>query len=140
MQDSQHRRLTRGRDRMLGGVASGLGDYFEVDPTVVRLLLVLGAVLSGGLVLVAYIALWVIMPDNGAQRIEDSAAFAAGAGDAAPERNTSVLVGIALISIGGVLLLNQFALFNWLGFGLARIWWPALLILAGAALIAARRD
>lgn len=140
MQDSQHRRLTRGRDRMLGGVASGVGDYFEVDPTVVRLLFVLGTLLSGGLVLVAYIALWVIMPDDAAQRPEDGAAFAAGAGPAAPERNTSVLVGIALVGIGGVLLLNQFALFNWLGFGLARIWWPALLILAGAALIAARRD
>ena len=56
------RQLQRGRDRKIAGVCSGLGDYLGVDPVLVRLLFVLGAVMGGSTVLL-YVAGWVLMPE-----------------------------------------------------------------------------
>lgn len=58
------KRLYRSRkDAILGGVAGGLAKYFDVDVTVVRLLIVLMAFLfSMGTVIVAYIIAWLIIP------------------------------------------------------------------------------
>jgi phage shock protein C len=57
------KRLYRGSDVMLGGVASGLAEYFNLDPTIVRLLFVLIGFVSGGFPgVVVYLILWAIMP------------------------------------------------------------------------------
>ncbi len=56
------RRLYRCRhDRMLAGVAGGMAEYLEVDPTVVRILWILSAFL-GGFTILIYILLAFIMP------------------------------------------------------------------------------
>ncbi len=55
------KKIYRSRDKMIGGVCAGIGEYFDVDPTVVRLLCVL-AVLMGGAGIVAYLAAWIIIP------------------------------------------------------------------------------
>jgi phage shock protein PspC (stress-responsive transcriptional regulator) len=49
-------------EKRIAGVCSGLARYFEVDVTLVRLLVVAGTLCSGGLGLLAYIAAWIIMP------------------------------------------------------------------------------
>jgi len=51
------------RDVMLGGVAGGLAEYFNLDPTLVRLIFVLLA-LAGGPGIILYLILWIIMPRN----------------------------------------------------------------------------
>ena len=57
--------LTRSRsNRMIAGVCAGLADYLNLDPTVVRLLFVLGFFgLHGGLVL-AYIIMAIVTPEE----------------------------------------------------------------------------
>ena len=58
----ENRRLFRSRtDYMLGGVCAGLGRYFGVDSTLVRLLFVL-LVLAGGSGVLLYIVLWIVIP------------------------------------------------------------------------------
>jgi len=52
-------------DRMIGGVCAGLAHYFDLDPTVVRLLAVLAAALSSGAVVIAYLVMWVAVPEEG---------------------------------------------------------------------------
>lgn len=55
-------RLVRRTDRrMIAGVAAGLGDYFEIDPTLVRLGFVLLS-FFGGAGLVLYLVMWVVVP------------------------------------------------------------------------------
>ena len=57
-------RLHRGtRGRMLAGVASGLADYFDVDPTLVRIGFVALAFV-GGLAVPLYLAGWLLIPDG----------------------------------------------------------------------------
>ncbi|MGI9613807.1 MAG: PspC domain-containing protein [Acidimicrobiales bacterium] len=55
------RRLERG-DGPIGGVAAGLADYFNVDPTVVRLGIVATTLISGPVIPVCYVASWIIIP------------------------------------------------------------------------------
>ena len=49
------------KDSKIGGVCAGLAEYFNIDPTLVRLLWVLLALVFGGGVL-AYIIFWIVMP------------------------------------------------------------------------------
>jgi phage shock protein C len=51
-------------DRMVAGVASGLGRYFAVDPTLVRVVFAAAVVLTGGLALLAYPVMWFLMPEE----------------------------------------------------------------------------
>jgi phage shock protein C len=61
----QTKRLYRSnRDVMLGGVAGGLAEYFNIDPTIVRLLFVLLALPGGAPGILTYLVLWIIVPRN----------------------------------------------------------------------------
>lgn len=56
------KRLVRSDDKMVLGVASGVANYFDIDPTIVRLLFVLLTMMaSGGLI--AYVILAILMPE-----------------------------------------------------------------------------
>jgi phage shock protein C len=56
------KRLYRSRDeRMLGGVSGGLAAYLNTDPTLIRLLFVLFALL-GGPGIIAYLIMWIVVP------------------------------------------------------------------------------
>jgi len=48
-------------DRKIAGVCGGIGEYFDIDPTLVRLLTV-ALVLAGGSGVLAYILAWIIIP------------------------------------------------------------------------------
>jgi len=49
-------------DKKIGGVCGGLGEYFDIDPTVVRVVFILIALLSFGMGVIAYILIWIIIP------------------------------------------------------------------------------
>jgi phage shock protein C len=56
------KRLMRSsRDKRIGGVCAGVADYFDLDPTIVRVVWLL-AVLFGGTGLLIYIILWIVLP------------------------------------------------------------------------------
>lgn len=54
--------VRRRRDRVIAGVCIGLAEQFSISVTIVRLAFVLGALLSGGVVVLLYVALWLAMP------------------------------------------------------------------------------
>ncbi len=58
------RRLYRSQtEKMIGGVCGGLAEVLDLDPTIVRLVFVLLALLGGhGLLL--YLILWIVMPQQ----------------------------------------------------------------------------
>lgn len=62
---SNYKRLYRSRNnRMVAGVCAGLGDYFNIDPTLVRLFFVLGTFFGLGSLLVVYIILMFVVPEE----------------------------------------------------------------------------
>ena len=57
------KRLMRSaREKMVGGVAGGMAEYFDIDASLVRLIWVAAAVVSHGLAIPIYILAWIILP------------------------------------------------------------------------------
>src|SRR4051812_25438335 len=57
------RRLTRSaREKMVGGVAGGMAEYFDIAASLVRLIWVAAAVVSHGLAIPIYILAWILLP------------------------------------------------------------------------------
>ncbi|MRN06500.1 PspC domain-containing protein [Lactobacillus sp. 0.1XD8-4] len=64
MRESQHKRLTRsGSDKMVAGVFGGIGQYFKIQPNILRILYVLLTIFTGFVPgVIIYIILVIIMP------------------------------------------------------------------------------
>lgn len=61
----EQKKLVRTLDnRMICGVCGGVGKYFNVDPTLVRLIWVLASVLGAGSGLLIYIIAAIIIPEE----------------------------------------------------------------------------
>jgi phage shock protein C len=57
--------LRRGSDRIIAGVCSGLGEYFHLDPTLVRVVFVILALAPPGIGIILYLVLWFLMEPVG---------------------------------------------------------------------------
>ena len=124
------RRLQRSRDGKLGGVAAGVADHLELDPTVVRLLFVLAALLGVGAAIPIYVVMWIVMPSAPAG--EGGAAVAAPGG----RTREATILGAVLLGAGLLLLAGQLDI----GIGVWRVLrfsWPLALIAVGVALLLA---
>ena len=63
-EEKKKRRLTKSpSNRMVCGVCAGIGEYFDIDPTVIRLLWAILTVCGVGSGLLVYIIPAVVMPD-----------------------------------------------------------------------------
>jgi phage shock protein PspC (stress-responsive transcriptional regulator) len=94
---SVSRRLTRSRtQRMVAGVAGGMGEHFNVDPLVFRLAFV-GLMFAGGVGLLLYLAAWILVPESATQR-------SVGEDFLSRPAVNSTWTGIALLVLGVVLL------------------------------------
>lgn len=59
------KRLTRSKDKMVAGVLAGIADYLNIDPTIIRILYVVLSIASIGFPgLIAYIIMWIIIPEE----------------------------------------------------------------------------
>src|SRR5688572_10656930 len=131
IEDAPPRRLVRVKEgRWLGGVAAGLGRYFDVNPLVYRI--AFGALaLAGGTGILLYIAALLVMPAE--DRDESIAVETLRTHRDRPW----LLLGVGLLGFAAVLTLSEADL--WPGSG--NVWFAA--VLAGAALVwwnLARRD
>ena len=140
-------RLERSRtNRVIGGVCGGLGEYLDIDATFVRVVMVILG--FGGIGILIYIALLILMPQPG-----EAAPFVRPAGDAtAPldptpasvpvtvtdpatiERRRSAL-GVLLVAVGAIFLLGNLGFFRGVDW---KYVWPLVVIALGVYLIAQR--
>jgi len=125
-QPAAHARLRRDpRHGIVGGVLAGLGTRIGVDPVVLRIGFVIGAILSGGLLLLAYVVAWAALPAEGQ-----------ASGAAMRYRLPKVRSDWRVATGVGLLVLSILLAFRELG-----IWWsdalvwPLVLAAFGAALL-----
>ncbi len=108
------------RNRVLAGVCGGLGEYFRVDPVIIRLLAVIFTIM-GGAGLIAYIIAMIVIPSEDSPGYSDSyrEAYSNGEGTESgykeyPEsyeksnRNTALVLGLILIGMGALIALRYF--------------------------------
>jgi phage shock protein PspC (stress-responsive transcriptional regulator) len=92
-EDDAPKRLTRsGADAIIGGVGSGLGRYFNVDPLLFRIGFVV-LTFAGGFGVLAYLLLLAFMPSDGTEKPGGTSRAAAIAG--------AVVLGVALVAFLG---------------------------------------
>lgn len=141
--NNQTKRLYRSKkNQMIAGVCAGLGEYFTIDPTVVRLIFVI-ATIFGGYGVIVYIILWIILPEESDKQIgaedtvkENVAAmrskaekFASGLRSGSNEGRTRVIFGAILVGLGIIFFLDNFGIFR------ADIFWPLVLIAIGVLIL-----
>ena len=119
------------KDKMLGGVAGGLAEYFDIDSTLVRVLFVI-SLLFGGAGVIAYIILWIIVPEEPIE-VQYHKTYSSPEHDRSPSSSTEENIKIVL---GFIFLANNFI--PRFSFG---DYWPLLLVLIGIVLlINSRKD
>jgi phage shock protein C len=138
------RRLYRSRrDRQLAGVAGGIAEYLEIDPTVVRILWIL-SVFFGGFSILVYIVMALVVPLEpaagssptwpGTGTEDRDAPDAIGAATGTPsggQHRGAIIFGVLLVVVGLIALLGAVVPSWVVGFALG----PAFLVALGVALI-----
>jgi len=127
-----HHRLTRSTsDRMIAGVAGGLGEYFDIDPMIVRIGFVLLGVF-GGSSIGLYLLAWLLLPEDGQSSsiAEDVIGHRRGWGRGRHPRAATIL----LIVVAALALSHSFWFFSE-----DHRLWPLILIGIGVALLGNRR-
>ncbi|MDD4362837.1 MAG: PspC domain-containing protein [Atribacterota bacterium] len=123
------------KDYIIGGVCGGIADYFDIDPTLVRILAIL-IIFLGGVGLVAYVLAWIIIPPNPDQLKEEKNDSSNIKNDNYEEiikkdnNQKNIWGGLLLIFLGLYFLLRNF---------FPRIillkFWPVIFIIIGVILI-----
>lgn len=61
---SDYKKLTLSHDKKLGGVCGGIAEYFDVDPTLVRIGYAALTMFTAFCGIILYPILWIIMPEK----------------------------------------------------------------------------
>lgn len=135
-------------DRIIFGVCGGLGEYFELDPLIVRILFILLA-FSGGSGIIIYLILAVIIPEgkeeNGKSKkmdeiIEDAQTKTQDLAEQIKNNgnwisNIRNIIGLIVVLWGFDILFKQifnFSAFAWVNWS---VFWALIIILIGAKII-----
>ena len=138
-------------DKMIAGVCGGLGRYLGVDVTLIRLFFLLLGFANGGIAILIYFILWIVMPpDENTVRsgLEDT--LRSGTAEIADRartlgddlrktvherpRDVGLILGIGLLILGCIFLVQNLGIpwLSWFSFDLV---WPILLIVGGLVII-----
>ena len=131
----ENRRLSRNSmNRVIGGVCSGLAEYFGLDIALVRIAFVI-AFLFASFGFWLYIILWIVLPVEGQQSTVNSQQSTVNSQQSEsvskPESKVkSIFAGSFVILIGLLFLVNNFIPINW-------VWklWPLILVAIGVVMI-----
>lgn len=145
------------KGKLLLGVCSGIGEYFSIDPVLLRLFFVLLSLVNG-LGIIVYIVLWLILP-KGIKVVEEESEIIENdseskgsnisSSEKPAERNEEIIIierrstfviylilGLFLAVAGAFFLMKSFLMFPniWLA---GQLLWPAVLVVAGFIVIVA---
>ena len=131
----ENRRLSRNSmNRVIGGVCSGLAEFFGLDVALVRIAFVI-AFLFASFGFWLYIILWIVLPVEGQQTTVNSQQSTVNGQQSEsvskPESKVkSIFAGSFVILIGLLFLVNNFIPINW-------VWklWPLILVAIGVVMI-----
>jgi phage shock protein C len=140
------RRLYRSsRERVICGVAGGVAEYFDLDPSIVRIAWALLALITGGVFLVLYGVMWLVVPvapgsvgDSAPGEHDPSGTPGASAPRAERYRSgsTGLVFGLILIGLGLYFLAREYLP----EVNIDRLWPLGLVALGIFLLIAAMRQ
>lgn len=131
---TENKKLERNpMNKVVGGVCSGLADYFNLDVALLRIAFVI-AMLFASFGFWLYIVLWVVVPErkfnvdfqtqpaDNVQQNHDN--------ENGSKKTTAIFAGISVIMIGLIFLINNFIPISW-------VWklWSLILVVIGIVMI-----
>ena len=125
----ENRRLERNpMNKVIGGVCSGLAEFFGLDIALVRIAFVI-AFLFASFGFWLYIILWIVLPERSQQPTANSQQPIANS-QQSESKVKSIFAGAFVILIGLLFLVNNFIPINWM-------WklWPLILVAIGVVMI-----
>ena len=131
----ENRKLIRNpMNKVIGGVCSGLAEFFGLDVALVRIAFVI-AFLFASFGFWLYIILWIVLPEGqqptvNSQQPESVSVSESESVSKSESKVKSVLAGSFVILIGLLFLINNFIPINW-------VWklWPLILVAIGVVMI-----
>lgn len=124
-------------NRVIGGVCSGLAEYFGLDTALVRIAFVI-AFMFASFGFWIYIILWAILPVSGQQTIDNGQPSESVSESESVSKSESkvksIFAGSFVILVGLLFLVNNFIPINW-------VWklWPLILVAIGVVMIITSR-
>lgn len=135
-------------NRVIAGVCGGLGEYFNIDPTIIRILFVL-ITLFGGSGILIYIILWLVIPSESsvynlpADHIKENAKDMKNRAEKfahdiriSKDDNKRVSsrpwLGFVIVILGVLFLLSNFGYYDFINL---EKFWPAILIILGLVIL-----
>ena len=112
------------KDQVLGGVAAGIGNYFDIDAWIIRIIFIVLFFSGGGLLI--YIIMWIALP----QQTQNNTDTMSDNNKPSRSDNGNLIAGVLLITIGGLILISRY--FPEIDF---RDIWPWSLIIIGVLLL-----
>ena len=125
----ENKRLERNpMNKVIGGVCSGLAEFFGLDIALVRIAFVI-AFLFASFGFWLYIILWIVLPERSQQPTTNSQQPIANS-QQSESKVKSIFAGAFVILIGLLFLVNNFIPINWM-------WklWPLILVAIGVVMI-----
>ena len=105
------KRLYRSRkDKMIAGVCGGIAEYFKIDPTIVRILVVLLAISTPQMFVVAYIISAVVIPEKSKDYIEEEEEVEVldkEGNKVEKHRDSRQVLGIVFVGAGALTLVSK---------------------------------
>ena len=145
-----NRRLYRSRrDSVIGGVAGGVAEYLDVDPSIVRIIWAILAIVTGGVFVLIYIVMWVVVPEGPPAAVPPPPgtpdtppvsppppSYSPAWGGPPPRHRTgglngALVFGLILIGVGIWFLIDEF-----LPDIDSRFVWPVALVVIGLVILA----
>lgn len=113
------------RDRKIWGVCGGLGEYFNIDSTLIRIAFVL-LTLAGGWGLLLYIILALVAPSEGPEPPATASGDSVPPADVGAPSTTghhegltgAYILGLILVVVGIIILLANLNVFTWFNWGI----------------------
>ncbi len=134
------KRLYRDTDNeIIGGVCSGLAEYLNIDPVIIRIIL-LALFFVHGFGLLTYIIAWIVIPPKDKHdRQKDEQEIKTEKKETNASSNTKVLIGVVLIIFGSLIALDKRFFYPHFISRLVHLGWeyliPLALIVAGAIIL-----
>lgn len=127
-----NKKLYRSRvDCKIGGVCAGLAEYFNIDPTIVRIIAIL-LIFADGVGVIGYIIAWIVIPRkplDTAMEVQQPESIPEKKPDSDSGLNI-MIPGAVLIIIGIIFLVKN----SWWWFDFGDLW-PILLIVIGILML-----
>lgn len=140
------KRLYRSRkDKIIAGVCGGIGEYFGIDPVIIRIIAVV-LFFWGGSGILAYIIGMIIIPvapfaeDVQLKKVvkkevvKEKKETTPASGDSG-----ALIIGLILVIVGGIFLMRNLPIFDnfywWIRHQIGHLFWPLVLIFIGSFII-----